>query len=75
MKINPDSAYALEADFKYEAFKILEVASHLNEFRKDEYKRFVNEHRIELEQSIKRYWKSAIKLAEFSQYYSSDEEI
>ncbi|HDL10051.1 MAG TPA: hypothetical protein ENG39_02200, partial [Candidatus Omnitrophica bacterium] len=47
MKTNPDSAYALEADFKYEAFKILEVASHLNEFRKDEYKRFVNEHRIE----------------------------
>ena len=75
MKINPESAYVLEADFKYEAFKILEVASRLNEFGRNEYKRFINEHRTELEQSIKSYWKSAIKLAEFLQYYSFDGEI
>ncbi len=75
VKINPESAYVLEADFKYEAFKILEVASRLNEFGRNEYKRFINEHRTELEQSIKSYWKSAIKLAEFLQYYIFDGEI
>ncbi len=75
VKINPESAYVLEADFKYKVFAIIEVASRWNEFEENGYARFIDEHSEELEQFVKSYWKSAIKLAEFLQYYSFDGEI
>lgn len=70
VRIDPEGVYVLDANFKFKALTILEVAGRLNEWGPDAYDRFITEHSEELEQAIKNYWASALKLSEFLEYYS-----
>jgi hypothetical protein len=75
VQIDPERAYVVEADFKFKALRVLEVAARLKEFGPDTHNRFLKEHETDLEKSITSYWTSALKLSEFLNYYSFNGEV